>query len=249
VYSSNTYDSTTKIFYRPIDAAIRWCNLLAHEAAILKVTSYSPSTLASVFPHWPCLHANTEKILDAIINHELPYGVLGKTVEPGTPIDCKLVTIRHTDLRSWMLHYYPEQRPTFLFGPSKEDNKTMSIGTYLTLRADRDALEAELKNAKNTIESLITELTNLKLEEENLRKLTDINGPINDQNKGTLLKIIGALIETILSSSQSGRRHSIFDSQAAIVDSITAHYNGVPGLSKRTLDANFAAAKRSLPKS
>lgn len=247
--SPNNFESTAKVFYRPIDVAIRWCNLMVHETAILNVTSYSPSTLATLFPHWPCLHITIEIILDAIVNHELPYGILGRTVAPGTPTDDNLVTIRHTDLKLWMTHHYPEQRPAFLFGPSKENEQTMSIGTYLTLRADKDALETELKNAKNTIQTMLDDIRNLKLERENLNTLIDLNSPINEQNKGSLLIIIGALIETILGSTQSGRRHSIFDSQAAIVDSITAHYHGVQGLSKRTLDAKFAAARRSLPKS
>ncbi|MNG41561.1 hypothetical protein D3C84_1308130 [compost metagenome] len=50
----------------------------------------------------------------------------------------------------------------------------------------------------------------------------------------------------MLGSSESGRRHSIFDSQASIVDSITAHYGEVPGLGKRSLDEKFAAGRRSL---
>ncbi|MNR69396.1 hypothetical protein D3C85_1946040 [compost metagenome] len=50
----------------------------------------------------------------------------------------------------------------------------------------------------------------------------------------------------MLGSSEAGRRHSIFDSQASIVDSITAHYGEVPGLSKRSLDEKFAAGRRSL---
>lgn len=246
--SPNNFEPTAKIFYRPIDVAIRWCNLMAYETAILTATSYSPPTLATLFPHWPCLHATIEIILDAIVNHELPYGILGKTVAPGTPTDSNLMTIRHNDLRSWMTHHYPDQRPAFLFGPSKEDEKHMSIGTYLTLRADKDALEVELNNAKNTIKTMLDDIRNLKSERENLNTLIDLNSPLNEQNKGSLLIIIGALIETILGSTPSGRRHSIFDNQAAIVDSITAHYNGIQGLSKRTLDAKFAAARRSLPK-
>lgn len=245
----NNFEPTPKVFYRPIDVAIRWCNLMAYETAILSATSFSPPTLSRLFPQWPCLREKNEIIRDAIVNHELPYGILGITVAPGTPTDCNLTTIRHTDLRSWMARYYPEQRPAFLFGPSKENEKIMSIGTYLTIRADKDALESELKNATNTIRILLEEIKNLKLEKENLNMHINLNNPLNEQSNGSLLIIIGALIETILGSTQSGRRHSIFDSQAAIVNSITAHYDGVQGLSKRTLDAKFAAARRSLPKS
>ncbi|RTY57783.1 hypothetical protein EKA85_32215, partial [Pseudomonas veronii] len=51
-----------------------------------------------------------------------------------------------------------------------------------------------------------------------------------------------------LGHSPSGKPHSVFDSQSSIVNSISAHRKDDPGLSKRTLDAKFAAANRILKK-
>ena len=204
--------------------------------------------LSATFPQWPCLRSNTEKILDAVRNHELPYGALGVTVTPGTPIDCRLLTIRHADLKWWMLHHYPDQRPTFLFGKQPAENEQVSIGTYLTLRADRDALEIELRANEAALRELLEDLKSIGLERENLRALGKTQSRLSERSETVYQRVIGALLETLLGTSPAGNPNSVFDSQAAIVDSITAHYEGIPGLSKRTLDEKFAAARRSLSK-
>ena len=246
MYTSNSFNPLAKLFYRPIDAAIRWCNLIAFETQILESAWENHDLLAKAFPQWPCLHANTEKILDAIRNHELRYGLLGTSVAPGTPVDLRLLTVRHSDLRRWMSQYYPDQRPSFLFGPTLSDQENISYGTYLTLQADRDALQVQLKTTEAALQALTNELAAAGLERENLRMLAENNKLLSDQSKASFLNVIGALVDTMLSSSEAGRRHSIFDSQAAIDDSITAHYSGVKGLSKRSLDEKFAAGRRSL---
>jgi len=246
VDTSNLFNPFEKLFYRPIDAAIRWCNLMAHETQILDSAWDDPAQLATSFPQWPCLHANTDKILDAIRNHELRYGALGTPVASGTVVDLRLLTVRHTDLKWWMLHHYPDQRPSFLFGPAPVNQDNIRYETYLTLQADRDALEVQLKATETTLQALMGELQAAGVERENLRALAENKKHLSDQSKKSYLNIIGALVETMLGSSEGGRRHSIFDSQAAIVDSITAHYSGVRGLSKRSLDEKFAAGRRSL---
>ena len=95
MYDLNSFRSIEKLFYSPIEAAIRWCDLIAHEAQILELTWDTPGRIIHGFPQWPCLHINTEKILDAIRNHELPYGALGTTVAPGTPVDIKYASGHH----------------------------------------------------------------------------------------------------------------------------------------------------------
>lgn len=84
------FNTVTKVFYRPIEAAIRWCNLMKYEALILESQWERPELIVKAFPQWPCLHSNSEKILDAIRNQELPYGALGVTVAPGTHVDHRL---------------------------------------------------------------------------------------------------------------------------------------------------------------
>lgn len=246
MYIPNSCNGLEKGFYRPIDAAIRWCNLMAHESQILESASDCPAVLSTTFPQWPCLHANTEKIIDAVRNRELPFGYFGVTVAPDTPIDCRLLTVRHTDLKWWMFHHYPDQRPAFLFGKLLAENEQISFGTYLTLRADREALEVELKASDAALRELLDELKAIGLERESLRALVKAHGKLSERSETGYQRVIGALLETLLGSSPAGKPNSVFDSQAAIVDSITAHYEGTQGLSKRSLDEKFAAARRSL---
>lgn len=249
MYKSVSCNPLSKIFYRPIDAAIRWCNLMTYETQILEYSWECPALLTTKLPQWPCLHANVEKILDAIRNNELRYGALGVTVASGISVDWRLLTVRHADLRWWMLNHHPDQRPSFLFDQASADHEKIQNGTYLILQADRDALEVQLQAAQATLQKLMNDLEAIGLERENLRMLVENKKQLSEHSKTSFLNTIGALVETMLGSSDAGRRHSIFESQASIVDSITAHYVGIPGLSKRSLDEKFAAARRSLSQS
>ena len=114
------------------------------------------------------------------------------------------------------------------------------------LRADRDALEVTLKQSDAALREILEELTAIGLERESLRALVKTQGKLSERSETGYQHVIGALLETLLGSSPAGKPNSVFDSQAAIVDSITAHYEGTPGLSKRSLDEKFAAARRSL---
>ncbi|WP_342030483.1 hypothetical protein [Pseudomonas syringae] len=219
---------------------------MAYETQILESEWDNPVLLATTFPQWPCLHANTEKILDAIRNHELRYGALGITVATGMPIDYRLLTIRHSDLKWWIFNHYPDQRPSFLFGRAPAEQEHIRYGTYLTLQADRDALEVQLKATEATLQVLMNELQAAGVERETLRMLAENKKNLSDQSKTSFLNVIGALVDLILGSTEAGRKHSIFESQASIVDSITSHHDGVKGLSKRSLDEKFAAGRRSL---
>ncbi|MCI0998033.1 hypothetical protein [Pseudomonas corrugata] len=247
MYAPESCNPYAKVFYRPIEAAIRWCNLMAYESRILELTWRSPITLKSAFPQWPCLHANVEMIFDAIQYGELPYGCLGVSVAFGTPVDHLYLTVRHTDLKLWMSRFYPEQKPGFLFERSVQD-RAVSISTYLTLQADRDALQLKVKSLETAHQKLLSELEAVGLERENIHSLFKTNSKVSDRSEAAYLHIIGAMVSLFLGHSPSGKPHSVFRSQAAIVDALTAHYKNLPGLSKRTLDEKFAAAKRSLSK-
>ncbi|GAA4403165.1 hypothetical protein [Quisquiliibacterium transsilvanicum] len=62
----------------------------------------------------------------------------------------------------------------------------------------------------------------------------------------TYLNIIGGLIGLMLGKSPGGQPLSVYDSQAAIIAALLAHHEGKPGMSERSLEQKFAAAKRSL---
>jgi hypothetical protein len=246
MYSRHSCNPHAKTFYRPIDAALRWCNLMAYETQILEVAWPSLMMLKTAFPQWPCLHANIEKIFDAIQHGELPYGCLGIPIAIGTHIDYLQLTVRHNDLKLWMSRYYPEQKPAFLFEKPFEQQETIRIGTYLALQADRDALQLQVKNIKAAHQQLLDELEAVGLERENIHHLLKANSKVSDRSETAYLHIIGAMVNLFLDHSPSGKPHSVFRSQAAIVDALTAHHKNLSGLSKRTLDEKFAAAKRSL---
>jgi hypothetical protein len=221
---------------------------MAYETQILEAAWRSPDMLNTAFPQWPCLHANIEKIFDAIQHGELAYGCLGVPVAIGTPVDCSQLTVRHTDLRFWISRYYPDQRPAFLFEQSLDQQGAISISTYLAIQADRDALQLQVKNIEGAYQQLLDELEAIGLERENIHHLLKANSKVSDRSETAYLHIIGAMVSLFLDHSPSGKPHSVFRSQAAIVDALTAHHKNLSGISKRTLDEKFAAAKRSLSK-
>ncbi|MGE7963994.1 hypothetical protein ACQKPC_16775 [Pseudomonas sp. NPDC089918] len=246
--SGYVFNPHTKIFYRPIDAALRWCNLIHYEAQIVQAAWSAPESLTARFPQWPCLHATTEKIYDAIRNGELPYGCLGISVPMGTFVEPYQLTIRHSDLRHWMEIYYPDQKPSFLFESGRDIHEKISLGTFLALQADRDALLRELNTLQHHHQDMLVDLQAIGIERDDLKAIVKTHGQLSERSELTYENIIGALVNLFLDHSPAGKPLSVFKNQAAIVDAIIARYRDVPGLSKRTLDEKFAAANRSLKK-
>ncbi|RMP75003.1 hypothetical protein ALQ17_01949 [Pseudomonas fluorescens] len=244
----NIFNPNTKPFYRPIDAAIRWCNLVRHEAEILGSGELCPERLRAIFPHWPHLSAAIETIYDAVRNGELPYGCLGISVPLGSYVESYQLTIRHSDLRRWMEIHYPDHKPSFLFESGEDAPAKVSLGTFLSLKADRDELSRALKAQQQHLQEILGELQSIGLERDDLKALAKTNGQLSERSEMTYHNIIGALVSLLLDHSPSGKPLSVFTNQAAIVDAIVARHKDVPGLSKRTLDEKFAVANRSLKK-
>ena len=248
MYKAHSCNPQAKIFYRPVEAAIRWCNLVDYEHQILESFSDSPAFPYKAFPQWPQLHIAIERILDAIRNGELPYGCIGISVPFGSYVEPFQLTIRHSDLRRWMETHYPDHKPSFLFEAGEDAPAKVSLGAFLSLKADRDELSRELKAQQQRIQEVLAELQSIGLERDDLKALAKTNGQLSDRSELTYHNIIGALVSLLLDHSPAGKPLSVFTNQAAIVDAIVARHNDVPGLSKRTLDEKFAVANRSLKK-
>ncbi|MGX1186503.1 hypothetical protein AB7M29_004182 [Pseudomonas sp. F-14 TE3623] len=246
--SVHIFNPQTKTFYSPIDAALRWCNLIRHEAEIIRADEVCPERLGKIFPQWPCLRATTENIYDAVRNGELPYGCLGISVPMGTYVESFQLTIRHSDLRHWMQTHYPDQKPSFLFEPRQDAYEKVSLGTFLTLKTDRDAILRELNTLQQQHQDFLRDLQAIGLERDELKALVKTHGHVSERSEITYQNIIGVLVNLLLGHSPAGKPLSVFKNQAAIVDAVLARYKDVPGLSKRTLDDKFAAANRSLRK-
>ncbi|MCS6811931.1 MAG: ATP-binding protein [Tepidimonas sp.] len=246
-YDPKSCNALAKPYYRPIEAALRWCNLIAHESLILQVTGDNLVPPASAFPQWPCLRLNAEKIFDAIENHELPYGRDGRTVAPGEHVARHRLTIRHTDLKAWMAKHYPDQKPSFLFDEvERNTHASYNAATFAALQAQRDAARAELEAARKRVESQLRELEAMRGERDSLRAMVDKQMTINPRAETTYLNIIGGLLDLMLGTTPSGQRGSIYESQAAIISALLAHHGGKPGIADSTLEQKFAEARRSI---
>lgn len=149
MYNPKSCNALEKPFYTPMEAALRWCGLIAHEADILSRTLGAPIPPVNAFPQWPCLRANAEKILDAIMNHELPYGRDGKSVPLGEQVNKTRLTVRHTDLKAWMAKHYPDQTPPFLFDEiERTTHARITVEAWQALQAEREALRTRVEKAE-----------------------------------------------------------------------------------------------------
>ncbi|PMV29318.1 MULTISPECIES: hypothetical protein [unclassified Pseudomonas] len=247
MYDKDSCEHSFKLFYHPIEAAIRWCGLQAHELKIITVYNKEPRSLNSVFPEWPCLHLNMEKLLDAIVNRDLPYGSLGITVVPGTQVPPEILTLRHSDLKEWMKHYYPDQKPSFLFDEMERSTHTaISIGAFHVLQAERDALQIQVNKLNALHQTLHEQFVAAVAERDSLLQRVDEESPLNERSQRGYECVLGAVLQVIFSRSPAGKRYSVFDSQDSLVSTIVAHSGELFGISKRSLDTKFAAARRRL---
>ena len=246
-YDAKSCSDLAKLHYRPIDAALRWCGLIAHEIKILKATGESQYPPLGSFPQWPCLRSNVERIVDAIETGELPHGRDGKTVAPGDHVATTRRTIRHSDLKTWMARHHPDQKPKFLFDDiERTTHPAINADSFRALQADRDALKARVDNAIEAYKALKQERDQIESERVSLAAIVEKLDAPNAKAKTTYLNIIGGLLELMIGTTPAGKPQSVFDDQSAIVAAMLAHYERAPGISRTTLDTKFAEANRSI---
>jgi hypothetical protein len=244
--TSDELAAGTKIFYRPIEAAIRWCGLVKFERTILKKLGQRALPEPNEFPRWPLLRLYAERIFDAMTHYELRYGVAG-VVQRGVPLPLHdpRVTVRHVDLKRWIKRYYPGERPAFLFDAiERAVHPSINAATVTAMIAERDALEAQLARLTQAHEAL-------RAEHESLVRATQATGVTNasetdQRSEATYLNIIGGMLALLLGTAPSGAAYSSFRTVGAVVDALLAHYQGRPGLSERTLWSKLGQARRHL---
>jgi len=193
-YDSKSCNSLEKLYYHPIEAALRWCNLIDHESEILAAVGVDLLPPTNTFPHWPCLRLNTEKIWASINDGELPYGRDGKSVVSGDPVRKDRITVKHTDLRTWMQKTYPDQKPKFLFDEiERSTHSAINADTFRTLQADRDTLKARIDKAEEWAKAIIAEKNDLQNQNKSLAAQVKEIDPLDTRERNTLLIIIAAL--------------------------------------------------------
>jgi len=231
--------STIKTFYHPIEVAIRWAGLLRYESAILECIP-SPRKLPSslVCPRQHELQLYLDRIYDGIDNGELPYGQNGITSNEAALLDSPALTVRHLDLKRWMRTCYPEHCPDFLFSDSEQlVHPTLTLEAGQALLIERQTMQTELAQCHRQLHVL---------QQHRCRHQPTTPHPISERAETTYLSILGAILDLMLNCSPSGRRYSPFDTQAAIVSALVAHYGSKMGISERTLNGKFAKAKQVL---
>ncbi len=242
----NVDPPTSKVFYRPIEAAIRWAGLLKCKQEILAAIS-SPRALPHTFhcPRWEELRLCTDRIYDAIINGELSYGQNGITLNDQALLDSPDLTIRHVDLKRWMRTHYPEHRPAFLFCRSERiAHPVITLEAGNAMLVERQALKVELAQCHRRLHELQARHDAL-LKQSAAIPVCD-QCQISDRAQATYLHIIGGMLELMLSRSPAGTAYSSFKTQEAIVSALVAHHGGAMGITERTLNGKFASARRKL---
>lgn len=217
-----------KICYRPIEAAIRWSELLDFESDIIEALGERCLPGSGEFPQWPKLRYFAERILDGMEHSELPFlsAETHRRIKPLSAGPGPL--IRHVDLKAWMTRYYPGDRPPFLFdGFERLIHPAVSVDALNILIAERDAARAQLAT---------------------IGRQSEYAKGCNPSQRGeaTYLNIIGGLINLMLGKSPSGVPYSSFLTQEAIISAMVAHHRGAMGITDRTLQAKFALARRNL---
>ena len=236
----------SKVYYRPIEAAIRWAGLLKHKKEILRLISWPrhlPMTLD--FPGWTELRLCTERIYDAIFNGELPYGCNGITQNDKALWDSPDLTIRHVDLKRWMRDQYPEQRPAFLFSRRERiAHPIITLETGQAMLVERKAMKAELKQCRRQLEMLQEQHHVLSKQIEVTSACNEYS--ITNRAESTYQHIIGGMLDLMLGQSPAGTPYSCFKTQEAIVSALIAHHDGIMGITERTLNGKFAQARRRM---
>lgn len=118
----------------------------------------------------------------------------------------------------------------------------ITVDVVHALVLERDALAAQLKQRDREIQALRTQLKRLSPE----GKLEASTSTLSERSETTYLHIVAALLRLLLGQSPSGQPYSSFRSEDAIMSALIATHGHRLGISERTLQAKFAAAKRAL---
>ena len=237
-------NSLVKVYYSPIEAAIRWSGLYRYEQFILARLGRRPTPDQEDFPRWPRLHLNCGRIYNALINDDLPYGKNGVTCHDPCLLDDPELTIREVDLKAWMMQRYPEEKPSFLFGWAERHQ--LSQTAIERLMTENAALKVHLSDCSKECKQYKQSTDELQLKVDDLIRKMSPEEPLSERGRSALLNIIGGLLTALRGSSSSGQRYSQFDSDAAIIEIIIFYHRGRVGISERTMQKHFAAARRSL---
>ena len=242
---------TARTYYRPIEAAIRWCGLLQFERHILLRLAGRALPGDRESRRWPNLRLNTERILDALAHGELPRHIANlenhsPAQQSNTSNDSALI-VRHVDLKAWMARYYPGEKPSFLFDEIERTlHPAITYESLGILLAERDAGKARFLELSVAHKSLLVEHEALAQDYANHQRKMERELSPGSRSESTYLNIIGGLVSLLLGRSPSGTAYSSFRTMESVISALLAHHEHLPGISERTLWSKLAQARRNI---
>ena len=232
-------------YYIPQAAAL-WCgvpidslNLILGEATSTGKNIYS-------HPKISCLEPRCRAIHDAIDNDMIPCGRDGKgrRLESEDHVARERRTVSRQDLKDWIAKEFPSDKPDFLFDEmERKTHFSINAESFRALQADRDAMQRQIKSARETIEKLELEkyeaVAKVKQFQERLKHLDD---GIDPRSERTYLNIIGAFLEVVTGTFKG----VTFSSETQLRDFMAEKFDGFRGVATRTLADKFALAKKAI---
>jgi len=236
------------IYPVPVAAAL-WCGIPPSEVEEYLEAAVQVHRAVYRHPYIKCLEPRCRAMHEAI-----EKGALLVSRESGKSFDGTTNHVaperRHVtrqNLKEWIAREFPADKPEFLFDEvERKTHSAINAEAFQALQVDRDALRADLENVKAAKVATICEMDALRGERDSLRAIVEKMNIPGERAETTYLNIIGGLMGLMLGKSPGGNAQSVFDNQAAIIAALLAHHDGKPGISARTLEDKFAAAKRSL---
>lgn len=232
----------------PVAAAL-WCGIPPGE--IQEHLDASTQVHRAIYrhPYIPCLEPRCRAMHEAIDKGALLVSrEKGKSFDGTTDhVAAERRHVTRQNLKEWIAREFPADKPAFLFDEiERKTHAAINADASRALQADRDAARAELEKAKAWATDTIREMDAMRGARDSLRAMVEKMNAPGERAETTYLNIIGAMLALMLGKSPAGKPQSVFDNQAAIIAALLGHHEGKPGISARTLEDKFAAAKRSL---
>jgi len=228
-------------------AALLWCGVPPNQVND-HLSKSLPTNVRGVLtnPYIPCLEPKCRAMHIAIDDGDLTV-----CREKGVPVDDHVAPerrhIRREDLKVWIAKTFPSDKPAFLFDEiERKTHSAINADAFRALQADRDASSAEIKRLNKQQEDIIAEKDAIKSCLDRMTAAHALQNTPGERSETTYLNIIGGMLDLMLSNSPAGMPQSVFKNQAMIISNLLAHHENKQGISSRTLEDKFAAAKRSL---
>lgn len=230
----------------PVAAAL-WCGVPLDrvERILEQCTQVDRAVVAH--PQVPCIEPRCRAINEAINAGVLECRREGRAIAAGEHVAPERRTVSRMALKAWIAEQFPASKPAFLFDEIERNaHSAINAESFRALQADRDALNTRVEKATEAYRALKQERDALEAERNSLRAMVDKNVAPGERSETTYLNIVGGLLGLLLGKTPAGKAQSVFESQAAIISALLGYHDGKPGISARTLEDKFAAAKRSL---